>query len=423
MSIPKTKAAKSWIMYDWANSAFATTVMAGFFPVFFKSYWSLGQDPTVTTAKLGFVIGTSSLLIAILSPLLGALSDLRGLKKTFCFIAMLIACACCLWMAFIPSGGWEQAMWAYGIAMLMFASSIVFYDSLLPSLASDQEIDELSSRGYAWGYLGGGVLFAINVLMYLQPALFGLTDGVQAVRFAFASVALWWIGFSIPLWRNVPEPSKKGSTVSFFETLQKTFAGLRVTVRDIWADKNLRLSLLAFWLYIDGVYTVMTMAVDYGMAIGLDSSHLIAALLLVQFVGFPSTWLFGHWASRWGCRLPMLFCIAAYAIAVVAATWMSESWHFYLLAGLIGSVQGGVQALSRSLFGKMIPTDRSGEYFGFYNLIGRFAAILGPFIVAFTVLLTRESRSGMLGLLILFAVGGLLLWKVKEPGLRVSGSR
>lgn len=405
----------SWALYDWANSAYSTTVMAGFFPIFFKQYWSAGADAVETTAKLGTALSLSSLFIALLSPTLGVLADLRGSKKLFCGLFMGIGALSCLWLSLIPAGGWLPAMFAYGLGMMAFAASCVFYDALLPSIARGHRMDDASSLGYALGYLGGGVLFLVNVMMYLKPEWFGISDGVTAVKLSFASVGIWWALFSLPLFYNVPEPkteiSEKGILGATFESISH----LRRTFDDLLKDRNLLIFVVAYWLYVDGVYTVMAMAVDYGLAIGLESSHLIAALLLVQFVGFPATLVFGKITPRFGARAPILFCIGVYSVSVLLATGMSKAWHFYALAIVIGLVQGGVQSLSRSLFGNMVPAERTGEFFGFFNLIGKFASIVGPMVVAVTVTMTGNSRLGMAGLLILFMTGGLLLWKVREP--------
>ncbi len=393
-SNPSNKKMWSWALYDWANSAYSTTIMAGFFPVFFKQYWSQGADSVVTTARLGTVLSISSLLIAILSPLLGALSDQKGLKKFFCGIFMLVGVFSCFWMSFIPAGGWFWAMIAFGLGMFTFAASAVFYDALLPSVATDAEMDRVSSIGYALGYLGGGVLFALNVFMFLKYEWFGLSSGVVAVQISFFSVGVWWFLFSIPLFKNVPEPeivlsldSQKISTsqnqkllssnVGFSKALKKYLETLYATIKKVLANKNLLFFLLAYWLYIDGVYTVMTMAVDFGLSIGLQSKDLITALLLVQFIGFPTTWYFGNLADRFGSRELILFCIGIYSVMVCMATFMSEAWHFYALACVIGSVQGGVQSLSRSLFGRMIPKESAGEF-----LLILWSSLLGLFFMA-----------------------------------------
>lgn len=404
----------SWAMYDWANSAFSTTVMAGFFPVFFKEYWSAGTDATVTTARLGTTLSISGLLIAILSPTLGAMADRRGSKKKFCAFFMTIGALSCVGLAFIPAGDWANAMLCYGLAMFAFTASCVFYDALLPNLAHGTKMDDASSLGYSLGYLGGGVLFLFNVATTQRPELFGFADAAQAVKASFISVGLWWSIFSIPMFLNVPEPAAREKP-SLTELTTQAVAHLAKTVRDVLKNRNLATFLIAYWLYIDGVSTVMMMAVDFGLSIGLASQHLIIALLLVQFIGFPATWVFGKVTGRFGCRIPILACIAVYSAAVLLALGMSTVVHFYALAAVIGLVQGGVQSLSRSLFAHMVPKERAGEFFGLFNLVGKFAAIGGPAIVALTVTLTGNSRAGMTGLLVLFVIGGILLWRVREP--------
>ncbi|WP_373999326.1 MFS transporter [Bdellovibrio bacteriovorus] len=405
----------SWALYDWANSAYSTTVMAVFFPIFFKSYWSQGADAVVTTARLGTAISVSSLAIALLSPTLGVMADLKGFKKLFCMIFTVVGVLACAVMGFIPMGDWLTAMVAYGIAMAAFNAASVFYDSLLPYVAQGRMMDYASSLGYAMGYLGGGVLFLVNVLMYLFPATFGISDGVEAVKISFVTVAIWWLVFSIPLAKNVPEPHIQVSTHNFWGLTRESVKTLRRTLKALLLEKNLLIFMVAYWLYIDGVYTVMTMAVDYGISIGLESKDLIVAVLITQFIGFPCAYFFGTFTRRWGTKAPIMVCIAIYAITVVGATWMSQAWHFYLLATVIGMVQGGVQSLSRSMFGRMIKPEESGEYFGLFNLVGRFASILGPLVVAVGVTVTGNSRMGMMGLLVLFVLGGGLLALVREP--------
>lgn len=409
----KDKKVLSWALYDWGNSAFSTTVMAGFFPLFFQKYWSAGIEPAVTTGRLGLAISVSSLAIAICSPLLGAITDLKAHKKRYVFLFMILGVLACAGMFFIPSGSWFPAIMAYSISMMAFNASCVFYDSLLPYIAQGRKMDYASSLGYALGYLGGGILFLINVLMFLNPTSFGLADDVSAVKWSFLTVAVWWFVFTLPLMRNVPEDVSRFKG-SLSVMLQQSLGNLRRSLGEIFKNKNLRYFILGYWFYIDGVYTVMTMAVDYGVSLGLESKHLIAALLLTQFIGFPCAWAFGMTPKSWGLRKPILICIGCYAVAVVLATQMSSSIHFYALAAMIGMVQGGVQSLSRSFFAQMIPREASGEYFGVFNLIGKFASILGPMVVGATVFLSGRHQFGMLGLLVLFIVGGWLLLKVDE---------
>lgn len=410
-----SKSILSWALYDWGNSAFSTTVMAGFFPIFFKQYWSQGIDAVTTTARLGTAISISSLFIALLSPTLGVIADLKGYKKKFCLFFTVTGALSCTWMGFLGQGEWQNAMFAYGLAMMSFNAASVFYDSLLPSVASPRQMDFASSLGYALGYLGGGVLFLLNVLMYSFPSAFGISDGVSAVKISFLMVAVWWLLFSIPLVRNVKEETGEIKSHNFTVLIKKSFATLNRTIRELAKEKNILTFIVAYWLYIDGVYTVMTMAVDFGISIGLEAQDLIAALLITQFVGFPAAYFFGKLTQRWGTRRPILFCIGVYSVTVIAAVSMSQAWHFYLLATVIGLVQGGVQSLSRSLFGRMIDKKKSGEYFGFFNLVGRFASILGPLVVAMGALITGNSRWGIAGLLVLFLLGGGLLLKVREP--------
>ncbi|MFS4460449.1 MFS transporter [Bdellovibrio sp. HCB2-146] len=405
----------SWALYDFGNSAFSTTVMAGFFPIFFKSFWSHGTEAVVSTARLGSAISISSLIIALVSPTLGVVADLKGFKKTFCLLFTLIGAGACAVLGFIPLGDWWSAILAYGIATMAFNAGTVFYESLLPFVTKERNLDYVSSLGYAMGYLGGGILFLINVLMHLFPAAFGLKDGVVAVQVSFVTVAVWWVLFSFPLARNVPEPAVQMNKDNAWKLTVRSLQTLKGTLKELVHEKNLLLFIIAYWLYIDGVYTVMAMAVDFGLAIDLQSKDLIVALLITQFIGFPCAYYFGTVTKRWGARKPILFCILIYSVSVILATQMSQAWHFFALAIMIGMVQGGVQSLSRSMFAKMIPPAMSGEYFGLFNLVGRFAAILGPSLVGFGALLTGSSRMGMLGLIALFICGGTLLWKVKEP--------
>lgn len=415
MEKTEKKALWSWALYDWANSAYATTVMAGFFPLFFKQYWSHGTDSIVTTARLGTAISVSSLVVAMLSPTLGVIADMKGFKKTFCFLFTVIGVAATAALGFLPLGDWTTAIFFYGLSMMAFNASSVFYDSLMPFVAKGRDMDYASSLGYSMGYLGGGLLFLLNVLMYLNPQTFGFADGPAAIKASFVTAAVWWMTFSIPLFRNVTEPFTYVSKDNVWMLTKKSLRTLRKTFAELIKTKNLFYFIVAYWFFIDGVYTVMTMAVDYGASLNLEASSLITALLITQFIGFPFAYAFGIVAKRWNCRVPLLICITTYAVTVVLATKMTTALHFYLLATVIGMVQGGVQSLSRSMFGRMIRPEQSGEYFGLFNLVGRFASILGPLVVAVGVTVTGDHRKGMLGLLILFLIGGGLLYLVKEP--------
>lgn len=406
---------RSWAMYDFGNSAYSTTVMAAFFPVFFKQYWSQGADAVQTTSRLGFAISFASLLVALMSPTLGAMADLKGSKKRFCLIFTLLGVLSCGLMGIIPMGAWQMALVAYSVAMIAFNASSVFYDSLLPSVAGPKHLDFASALGYSLGYLGGGLLLAVNVAMVLKPDIFGIADAAMATKLSFFTVAIWWLGFSLPLFKNIKEPVVPKNELGMIALTRASFQSIWKTFHDIKSNRNMILFMVAYWLYIDGVYTVMTMAVDFGISIGFESKDLITALLITQFIGFPCAYFFGKLGPVFGSKKLILIGIFIYSVTVILATQMSQASHFYILACIIGLVQGGVQALSRSMFARMTPEHVSGEYFGLFNLVGRFASIIGPFVVALGVLITQNSRAGMLGLLVLFGAGAFLLCFVKEP--------
>ncbi len=403
----------SWALYDWANSVFYTTVMAGFFPIFFKQYWNAGVEATVSTGRLGICAGISGLVLALLSPTLGVISDKRRMKKKLLFYTMVMGVICTVGLNFVPQSDWIVAGTLYGIALLMVSASCVFYDSLLLSVCKEEQYDYVSSIGFSFGYLGGGVLFTLNVLMTLKPNWFGLADAAAGVRASFATVGIWWLVFAIPLLKNVPEPESAVSNKNIGHLTSETIKELKSLFFEIYENKNLFYFILAYWFYIDGVFTVMSMAVDFGLALGFESADLMKALLITQFVGFPSAYAFGVLSKRISSKNLILAGLAIYMVTIVAASMMSQAWHFYALAFVIGLSQGGVQALSRSLFSHLIPREKSGEYFGFFNMLGKFASVLGPFLVALFAHVTSDSRQTILSLLILIVAGAFYLSKVK----------
>ncbi len=405
----------SWALYDSANSVFFTTVMAGFFPLFFKKYWSDGVASIVSTERLGWVLALSGLLLAILSPTLGAISDKKQAKKKFLFFSMCFGALACMSLYFVPAGGWSQAALLYGISLFMCSASCVFYDSLLTAVATPQQYDFVSSFGYSLGYLGGGLVFLLNVLMYLHPEWFGISTDVQAIKISFLLVGVIWFLLTIPLMLYVPEPNSLKSQLTAWQLTTETLTELRQTLFSIFQNKNLFYFVLAYWFYIDGVFTVMTMAVDFGLSLGLQASDLIKALLITQFVGFPSAYLFGVLANRWNNRNLILVCLGIYMLAIIGASQMKTGTDFFILAIVIGLSQGGVQALSRSLFAQLSPPEKSGEYFGFFNLLGKFASVLGPALIAFSARFTNDSSLTILSLLLLVGLGAFILFKVKKP--------
>ena len=414
MKLPLEKPVWSWVLYDWANSVFATTVMAGFFPVFFKEYWSAGQEVTFSTAYLGFANAISAAMIAVILPFLGALVDVRPWKKRAVLFFTLLSAVTTVFLASVGKGDYALAAILFCIASAGFNGACAIYDSLLPSVTNDENTDFVSLLGYSLGYLGGGVLFTLNVAMYLYPAMFGLADGLAGIRASFISVAVWWIVFSLPLFLFVKEAQPERETVTAGDAIRKSLATLKGTTKHIIAERNLLLFVLAYWLYIDGIYSVVKMAVDYGVSLGFDSRELIKALLVTQFVGFPAALAYSKLGSRFGARRAILFGLYGYVAIVLWASVMSSAWEFFALAAFIGLVQGGVQALSRSYFVGLIPKEKSGEYFGLLNLVGKFASIGGPALVATVAAITHSSRLSIASLVILFVIAVILLRMIDD---------
>lgn len=408
---PLNRSTLAWAFYDWGNSAFATTVMAGFFPVFFKQYWNTGTDAATSSLRLGVAHSIASLLMVALAPLLGSIADAGGRRRGLLALFTYSGCLATLGLGFVPSGGWIAAAALFVVGNLGFAGGCVFYDSILVDVAPPEDRDRASSLGYALGYLGGGLLFALNVWMTQKPAWFGLSGAAAAVKVSFASAGIWWGAFAIPLLRL---PSASGPATSWRTAVVLGVRELWTTTRSLGRLPTAATFLVAFWLYMDGVDTVIRMALDYGLSIGLQSSDLISALLITQFVGFPAAILFGRLAGRWGAKSGILVSIVVYIGAVLGAWRMDRAAHFYALAVVIGLVQGGIQALSRSLFSRLIPQDRPGEFFGFYNMMGKFAAVLGPVLMGLTSRITGDSRASLLAVLVLFVLGGLVLARVDE---------
>lgn len=403
----------AWALYDWGNSAFATTVMAGFFPVFFKQYWSAGTEPTLSTFRLGLGNGIGSFALALLAPLIGAAADRGGARiKTLVFFTLL-GVSMTAALHWVQQGDWPWAVFFYAAASVGFSGGATFADSLLLDVAEKPEFDLVSAYGYSAGYLGGGLLFAVNVWMTLSPSTFGLPDAASAVRFAFLSVAVWWAVFTVPLLLWVRE-RKQAAPLSFGAALSAGFRELATTLRHIRQYRALTLFLVAFWLYIDGVNTVIKMAVDYGLSIGLESKGLITALLITQFVGFPAALGFGWIGKRFGTKNGLLLAIGVYLVTTIWAYWLDTTQEFFAMAVVIGLVQGGVQSLSRSFYARLVPPDKAGEFFGFFNLIGKFAAVIGPLLMGGVALMTGSSRAAILSLVVLFAAGGALLYRVPD---------
>jgi len=401
-----------WAFYDWANSAFATTVMAGFFPIFFKSYWATD----LTDAESTFVIGSANsivgLIIALSAPVLGAYADAGNSKKkqllTFAFLGIIATG----YLFFIPESSWKFAITFYAIGVIGFSGGNIFYDSLLVSVSDASERNKVSSLGFSLGYLGGGLLFLLNVMMFSFPNFFGLNSQVEAVLWSFLSVALWWSIFTLPLLTGIKEPDKSKDHNNFIDVSKKAFKNLYDTSQSISQYKSAVIFLLAYFLYMDGVDTIIRMATSYGSDIGISAQSMIGALLLTQFIGFPATLLFGRFSDRFGHKQTLSFAIFIYIGVVLFSSQMDSAAEFFIMASIIGLVQGGVQAISRSYFSTLIPEDKAAEFFGFYNFIGKSSVFIGPFMVSGIALLTNSPSIGILSLLLLFIPGLILLRRV-----------
>jgi UMF1 family MFS transporter len=407
----KNRPVLAWAFYDWANSAFATTVMAGFFPVFFRDYWSVDVAHTGTTTRLAFGNAAAGAVIAILAPILGAIADRGGRRKQFMFSWTLLGVVATGGLFLAAHGQWLLALTMFVLATIGFNGGIVFNDSLLLDVAKPQELDRVSALAYSLGYLGGGLLFLVNMIMVLKPELFGLADKAQAVRWSFLTVAVWWLVFTIPIMRVVQE-QQRGPHLKFGEAIRVGFRELGDTIAHVRQYRTIVMFLLAYWFYIDGVNTIIKMAVNYGSALGLDTGKLLLALLVTQFVGFPAALLFGWLGDRIGARRGILIGIVAYVGITVYAYFLDTEAEFFTLAIAVGLVQGGVLSLSRSLFGTMVPEGKNAEFFAFYNMLGKFAAVLGPFMIGAVAALTHNERASIVSLVLLFVVGGALLWRM-----------
>ena len=422
-----------WVMYDWANSAFATTVMAGFFPIFFKQYWSYGVDVNMSTAQLGFGNSLASLFVALMAPFLGAIADKGSAKKKFLLFFAYLGVLMTAGLFLVHKGQWGMAIFVYVMGIIGFSGANVFYDAILPGITGEDKIDYVSSLGFSMGYLGGGLLFLINVLMTLMPQKFGLPDATAAVRVSFLSVAFWWGLFTIFTIVWVPEGKSPAKVKSGESIVAAGIKQLINTFKKVRHLKTVFLFLLAYWFYIDGVDTIIRMAVDYGLSLGFESNDLIVALLLVQFVGFPAALVFGKLGERWGVRKAIYLAIGIYMCVTIWGTMMTRKEEFYVLAAVIGLVQGGIQALSRSYYSRLIPKNQAAEYYGFYNMLGKFAAIIGPALMGIVGLIVRRmlmppsptteqmisigqiaSRWSIGSISILFVVGVVLFYFVDE---------
>ncbi len=414
---------RAWAMYDWANSAFMATVVTAVFPIYFPLVAAAELDPAVASFRFASTTFIALSIVAGLAPVLGAIADVAAVKKKMlavCLALGVVATAC---MFFIGRGDWMLAAVLFILANIGATTSFVFYDSLLPHIASTDEMDRVSTSGYALGYLGGGVLLVVNLAWILAPERFGLDGQEMAMRLSFVSVAVWWVGFSIPLFRTVPEPARalEVDEQASANPIPTALVRLGETLRELRGYKQAFLMMLAFLVYNDGIGTIIRMATTFGTEIGLEQGDLITAIMLVQFVGVPFAFIFGQIAGRLGAKRAIFLSLAVYVGISIFAYGMTTAAEFYTLAMLVGMVQGGSQALSRSLFASMVPRHKSSEFFGFFGVFEKFAGIVGPGVFAVMILVTGSSRGAILSIIAFFVIGGLLLARVDvEEGQRVA---
>jgi MFS transporter, UMF1 family len=412
-----------WALYDWANSAFAVTVMTVFFPVFLKDFWCPpGTLETVSTFRLSMANSIASAVVAVLAPVLGAIADRGGVRKRFLLFFAAMGIVMTGSLHFVARGHWQIALLLYVLSIIGFSGGNIFYDSLLVSVAGEKKLHVVSALGFSLGYLGGGLLFALNVVMVLHPEKFGLADASEAVRRAFLIVSVWWAVFSIPLFLFVRETGRPEERAGGWQTVKAGLRQLGRTFREVRALRTVFLFLVGYWLYIDGVDTVVLMAVDYGKSLGFPSDSLIKAILITQFVGFPAAIVFGKLGEKLGAKIGIFIALAVYIGVAIWGYFMSRPEEFYVLAVVVGLVQGGIQALSRSLYAHLIPKDKAGEFFGFYNMLGKFAAIIGPSIMGVVGVLTGNPRLSILAIIVLFVGGGALLYFVREQRAESKGA-
>ncbi|WP_047982523.1 MFS transporter [Ornithinibacillus contaminans] len=411
----------SWMLYDFGNSAFATTMLAAVLPIFYDTMATQGGlADGLATSYWGYANSIAVLIVAILAPILGAISDFSASKMKFLRFFAFMGMIASILLAFTGDGNYLFVAIMFIIGSIGFSGANIFYDAFLPEIAEEKDLDRVSAGGFALGYVGGGILLLINVLMILNPGWFGMADQIVAMKVSFLTVGIWWFVFSIPLLKNIKE-EKHVSVKRDKSFLTIGFTRIGSTFKEIKQFKHLLLFLFAFWLYNDGISTIIRMATIYGADIGIGTNDLIVALLITQFVGIPFTFFFGWLASKIAPKKALMMTLFIYLGIVIIGYFMNSALHFYLLAICVGFVQGGSQALSRSIFGRMVPENKTGEFFGFYGISSKFSAVFGPFLFGFVGQITGDSRFGILSLVFFFIAGIILLSFVNiEKGVQAA---
>lgn len=410
-----TKLERSWALYDWANSAYTLTVTTTVFPLYFKSATEqMGMASNVSTAYWGFANALATLIIALLAPVLGTLADYYGYKKRFFLAFLAVGVSSTLILGIVPESQWILLLIVYILTAAGFAGGNIFYDAFLVDVTEDDRMDRVSTFGFALGYIGSTIPFiaAMALILLSQQGILPF-DGFESSRLAFALTGIWWLVFSLPMAKNVKQVH--GVPREPFP-IRNSFLRLKRTFKNIRAHKAAFLFLIAYFFYIDGVDTIIKMATAYGSDLGVSSNDLLIILLVTQFVAFPSALAFGYLAHRFKGKTMLYVAIVIYACICLYAYFLKTTLDFWILAMAVGLVQGGIQALSRSYFARLIPKNNANEFFGFFNIFGKFAAIMGPFIVGYVTLVTGKSNYGVVSIVVLFIIGGILLTRVNPSG-------
>ncbi|MEW6145713.1 MAG: MFS transporter [Thermodesulfobacteriota bacterium] len=412
----KKKEVLSWCLYDWAYSSFATIIISAVLPVYYSRVAAENLSGNTATVYWGYTTVIALIVSVLLAPVMGAVADYSGIKKKFLLVFAAIGIFSTALLYYVTSGDWLLASLLFVFGNIGFSMSEVFYNSILPSVAAPEEIDRVSVKGYALGYLGGGILLALDIGI-IQI----MEDKALATRISFITVSVWWALFTIPLIVNVSEPPVPKRKKIDGSVLTAGFKRLSATFSELRKYRDLFLFLAAFWIYNDGIGTIIKMATIYGAEIGISETALIGALLMTQFVGIPFSFAFGRLARFIGAKNSIMLGLFVYTVISVASYFMETALHFFILAFLVGTVQGGTQALSRSLYGSMLPREKTAEFFGFYGMSSRFAGIVGPLVFAVVAQLAGSSRLSIFSLIVFFIAGALILSRVDvERGVRAS---
>ncbi len=407
-----------WALYDWANSVFITTVVQ-IFPIYFARVAAVDVERHEASRLFALATSAGMLLTVLLAPLLGAVADHAGLRKKMLLAFVGLGVTSTAGLALVQRGDWLAGIVLFVLGNVGFNGSLVFSDALLPHVARRREIDRLAATSFALGYAGGGLLFALNVLWIQHPQRFGLADPAAAMRLSFATAAAWWLLFSLPLLLRVPEPPFEGAAPSGPGLFASGLARLLGTFRELRAYRHAFLFLLAFLVYSDGSSTIVRLGTLYGTELGLPTGALIGAVLVVQAVGVPSSLAFGRLATRVGAKRALYVALVGYAGITAVAYGVETAADFYVLAALVGLVQGGTMALSRALFATLVPRHKTAEFFGFFGVFEKVGSVAGPALFAASISLWGSSREAVLALAVFFVAGALLLRLVDVEAGRV----